>query len=87
LSEHSGEVHISLHTTDPSLTGRLNDGVQGLVETLSMAGYDAQAWTPEQGRQHQRQQEQPDKQRRQGSPASRRDDFGDLMQQPVKEIS
>ncbi len=46
LAERAGDVHISLHSTDPALTGRLSDGVHELVGTLASAGYDAQAWTP-----------------------------------------
>lgn len=55
LSERSGDVHVTLHSADAGLSGRLNEGVGELVQSLASAGYDAQAWTPDQGREHQRQ--------------------------------
>jgi hypothetical protein len=88
LAERAGDVHISLHSTDPALSGRLSDGVHDLVGNLSSAGYDAQAWTPEQGRQNnQRQFEDQRKSRRDPSPEHGSEDFGGLMQQPIQEVS
>lgn len=81
LSEHAGDVHISLHTTDPSLSGRLNDGVKDLVDSLTTAGYDAQAWTPDQGRQNQRQAEEPRRMRNHGSGDPDAETFDGVMQQ------
>jgi hypothetical protein len=88
LAERAGDVHISLHSTDPTLSGRLSDGVHDLVGNLSSAGYDAQAWTPEQGRQNsQRQFEDQRKSRRNPSSEQSGEDFGGLMQQPIQEVS
>ena len=81
LSERGGDVHISLHTTDPSLSGRMNDGVKDLVDSLTTAGYDAQAWTPDQGRQNQRQEEEPRRTRNQGSGDPDAETFDGAMQQ------
>jgi hypothetical protein len=86
LSERAGDVHISLHGTDPSLAGRVREGVGDLVGSLSKAGYDAEAWTPGEGRQNQRQQ--PD--RRQSAPnTGERDpeEFNGILQQPIQETS
>ncbi len=88
LAERAGDVHISLHSTDPALSGRLNDGVHDLVGNLSTAGYDAQAWTPEQGRQNNQRQFE-DQRRGRRNPSSEKDseEFSGLMQQPVQEVS
>jgi len=84
LSERAGDVHISLHGTDPSLAGRVREGVGDLVGSLSKAGYDAEAWTPGQGRQNRR---QPD-QRQPGTDTSGTDaeQFSGILQ-PIQEIS
>ena len=85
LSEHAGEVHVSVHSADPALSGRLHDGINDLVGSLSSAGYDAEAWTPSQGRQ---QQQQPDEQPRnpRGDHApSASDQFSGLLEQPLQE--
>jgi hypothetical protein len=88
LAERAGDVHISLHSTDPALSGRLSDGVHDLVGNLSSAGYDAHAWTPEQGRQNnQRQFEDQRRGRRNPSPEQGAEEFGGLMQQPIQEVS
>jgi hypothetical protein len=83
LTEKSGDVHISLHSTDPALAGRMTEGVHDLVGSLSSAGYEAQAWTAaDQRREHQRQPEQqPGQQqgRRQGSPGDS-SMFDDMLQ-------
>ncbi len=88
LSERAGEVHISLHSSDPSLSGRLHEGVHDLVGSLANAGYDAEAWTPSQGRQNnQRQPDTPPRVRRSGSSGAGAEDFGGMLQQPIQEIS
>jgi hypothetical protein len=86
LAERAGDVHISLHSADPALAGRLSDGVHDLVGTLANAGYDAQAWTPDQGRQNQRHQEAP-RGKRGDTNEQGTEDFGVLLDQPIKEIS
>ncbi len=55
LSERAGDVHVSLHSADGVLSGSLHAGVGDLVQSLAAAGYDAQAWTPDDGREQQRQ--------------------------------
>jgi hypothetical protein len=85
LSEHAGEVHISLHSSDPSLSGRLHEGIHDLVGSLSTAGYDAEAWTPSQGRQQQRQPEDSPK-KREGKSGSGGEVFSGILQQPVREV-
>ena len=69
LSERAGDVHITLHSADPSLNGRLHAGVSDLIGSLSHAGYEAEAWTAGQG---QRQHREPEERR------SRRPD-GDVL--------
>jgi hypothetical protein len=83
LSERAGDVHISLHGTDSLLAGRVREGVGDLVGSLSKAGYDTEAWTPGEGREHQRQQ--PD--RRQPARAADPEEFSGILQQPIQEIS
>jgi hypothetical protein len=53
VTEKGGTVHISLHSADDSLSGRLREGVHDLVGSLTSAGYDADAWTPGHGRNQQ----------------------------------
>jgi hypothetical protein len=87
LSERAGDVHISLHGTDPSLAVRVREGVSDLVGSLSKAGYDAEAWTTGQGRQNQRQQ--PDQRQSLGraSPGDpSAEEFSGILQ-PIQEIS
>ena len=55
LSERAGDVHVSLHSADGALSGSIHAGVGDLVQSLAAAGYDAQAWTPDDGREQQRQ--------------------------------
>jgi hypothetical protein len=84
LSERAGEVHISLHSSDSALAGRLHEGVHDLVGSLTKAGYDAEAWTPNQGRQNnQRHPDVPRKTRSDGSTASGAEDFDNMLQQPI----
>ncbi len=86
LSERAGEVHISLHSSDPSLSGRLHEGIHDLVGSLATAGYDAEAWTPSQGRQNQRQPEDSPKRRQDQKSGSGGETFSGILQQPVREI-
>jgi hypothetical protein len=88
LSERAGDVHISLHGTDPSLAGRVREGVGDLVGSLSKAGYDTEAWAPGEGRQNQRQQ--PDQRQPARDSSSREagpEEFSGIFQQPIQEIS
>jgi hypothetical protein len=87
LAEKSGEVHISLHSSDASISSRLHEGVHELVGSLSSAGYEAEAWTPGQGqRNNQGEPEQP-KNPRPNRNASETEDFGDLFQSPNQEAA
>ena len=87
LSERAGDVHISLHGTDPSLAGRMREGVSDLVGSLSNAGYDAEAWTPGQGHQNQRQESEQRKASRGTSGGADAEEFSGILQQPIQEIS
>jgi hypothetical protein len=58
LAEHAGEVHVSVHSADPVVTQNLQEGVTGLAATLAQAGYDARAWTPDQGQKQQQPREE-----------------------------
>jgi hypothetical protein len=87
LSERAGDVHISLHGTDPSLAGRVREGVGDLVGSLSRAGYDAEAWTPGEGRQGQRQQSDQRPSLRKTATAANTAEFNGILQQPIQEIS
>ncbi len=49
VSDHAGDVHISMHTNDAVLTSRIGEDVHDLVGALSNAGYDAQAWAGQAG--------------------------------------
>lgn len=85
VQERAGAVHISLHSSDPSLAGRLHEGIHDLVGSLSTAGYDAEAWTPNQGRQNQRAPDDSPKGRRRGTSGSAAEDFSGILQQPTIE--
>jgi hypothetical protein len=87
LSERAGDVHISLHGTDPSLAGRVREGVGDLVGSLAKAGYDAEAWTPGEGRQGQRQQSDQRQSHRKSAPGADPAEFNGILQQPIQEIS
>ncbi len=90
LSERGGDVHISLHASDPALTGRLREGVQDLAGALHSAGYDAEAHAGQDsnnnagGRQAQDQQQQH-QQRRRPNPTNTGEDFGGMMPQNNQE--
>jgi hypothetical protein len=95
VSERAGEVHISLHSTDSSITGKLHEGVHDLVGSLSKAGYDAEAWTPKHswnsadansGGQRQQQEERRQQQPKSSNPDD--EDFGGIYEQiPIQEVS
>ncbi len=63
ITENAGNVHISLHSTDTLLSGRLQENVGDLVNTLSTAGYDADGWTRQQGKHRQEPQPRPRRER------------------------
>jgi hypothetical protein len=89
LQERGGDVHISLHSTDPALSGRLRDGVEDLAGALSNAGYNADAWASGGGRQQQQQREaeqQRQPQRRNDQNAAG-NEFSGMMQQTNQETS
>lgn len=85
LSERGGDVHISLHSTDAALSGRLRDGVQDLAGALNHAGYNADAWAS--GRDDRQQQRDADQQQRQQrrSPNDADNDFSGMMRQTNQE--
>jgi hypothetical protein len=87
LSERAGDVHISLHGTDPSLAGRVREGVSDLVGSLAKAGYDAEAWTPGEGREGQRQQSDQRPSLRKPAADANAAEFNGILQQPIQEIS
>ena len=87
VSERAGEVHISVHSSDPALSDRLQDGVHELVGSLSTAGYDAEAWTRNQGRQNPRQPDDTPKKRAAIPATEGAEAFGALLPQTVKEIA
>ncbi len=78
ISQNAGDVHVSLHSSDPNLAGKLRDGVQDLTGGLANAGYQAEEWTQhDQQRQRQPKEEQtpPAKSKKEaGDP-----DFSDLL--------
>lgn len=45
ISQSNGDVRVSLHSSDPGLTGKLREGVQDLTGGLADAGYQAEAWS------------------------------------------
>jgi hypothetical protein len=59
LSERAGVVHISLHSSDPSMTKNLRDGMGDLTSVLEHAGYDANAWTSGGDKEQPQQREEP----------------------------
>ncbi len=87
VAERAGDVHISVHGTDASLAGRLREGVSDLVGSLGKAGYEAEAWTPGQGHQGQRQPPNPRRFARSRPGRSGAEEFTGILQQPVQEIS
>jgi hypothetical protein len=87
VTERAGEVHISLHSADPSLSGKLHEGVQDLVGSLSQAGYEAEAWTRGQGHQGSRRDPEDPKQHPPAPEDSGTEEFGAIFDQPTEEVS
>ncbi len=86
LSERAGEVHISVHSNDPSVHGKLQEGIHDLIGSLSNAGYDANAWTPGQSHEnHQRRRDETPNPRRKDTPGAGAEDFGGLLQKTTRE--
>lgn len=92
LAERAGEVHVSLHSNDPSITKSLRDGVTDLASLLAHAGFEAKTWTS--GRQQQEHRQQPAQQlpqRRTSAIAGAVAFDGvlqdDILQQPNQEVS
>ena len=89
LTERGGDVHISLHSTDAALNGRLRDGVEDLAGTLNNAGYNADAWASGRENRQQQQQQQRDadqqQQQQRRSPNDADNDFGGMMRQTNQE--
>jgi hypothetical protein len=87
LSERAGEVHVSLHSTDPSITKNLRDGVSDLAGVLANAGYDAQTWTSGRQQQENPQQESAPQRRNPGSSATGAESFDGVIQnsEPIRE--
>jgi hypothetical protein len=88
LSERGGEVHVSVHSTDPTVTRSLRAGVTDLASVLERAGYDAKAWAGErqqQGNPQQQQQQTP--QRRNDKSSDGEQQFESILQQPNQENS
>ena len=86
LSERAGDVHISVHSNNPTVHSTLQDGIHSLVGTLSHAGYDATAWTPGQSRENpQRRQDATPNPRRKDTPGAGAEDFGGYLTNPSQE--
>jgi len=84
VTDRGGDVHISLHSLDESLNGRLRDGLHDLVGSLTSAGYDADAWTPGHGHQQQERQQQSKEQYRHPR-KSGPEEFGGMFDQTAQE--
>jgi hypothetical protein len=90
LSERGGEVHVSVHSTDPAITTSLRAGVSDLASILEHAGYDAKAWTndrQQQGNPQQQQQEEQRQQHRASRSADSGRQFESILQHPNQENS
>ncbi len=87
LSERAGEVHVSLHTSDTSLTGRLSEGVHELTSSLLNAGYEARVWTPDPNAQRQRNPQEQPQSREERAPDEESGGFDDFLQQNPEEGS
>ena len=87
LSERGGDVHISLHGTDPALAGRVREGVGDLVGSLSKAGYGAEAWTPSRDRQSQGREQDQRQTTRHSNGNDNAEEFSGILQQPSQENS
>ncbi len=81
LAERGGEVHVSLHSSDPAITKNLRDGVTDLAGVLAQAGYDAKAWTSSRQQQNPQQREEPAKEPLRAGSATGAESFDGLLQQ------
>jgi hypothetical protein len=81
LSERGGEVHVSVHSTDPAVTRNLRAGVTDLASVLAHAGYDAKTWTSARQQQGNPQQREEPAPHRRNSKASA-ESFDGVLQQP-----
>jgi hypothetical protein len=88
LAERSGEVHVSLHSNDASMTHQLREGIHDLASALASAGYDAETFSSGQGREQGRQQqrEQNEQQSRHNSQRNDSPAFEGLLNQTGQEI-
>ena len=80
VTQHAGDVHVSLHSTDPQLTGKLRDGVQDLIGGLDQAGYDATAWNPQDGQRRRQPDPEPEAPRPPRRPAEPQQEFANILQ-------
>jgi hypothetical protein len=88
LSERGGEVHVSVHSTDPAVTKDLRAGVTDLASVLEHAGYDANAWAGDrQQQENPQQQEEQTPQRRNNGSEDGAGQFESILQQPNQENS
>ena len=85
VTQRAGDVHISLHSADDSLNGRLREGVHELVGSLTSAGYDADAWTSRHGRNQESPQERPQQGRNGRTNKSGTEEFSGLIDQTTQE--
>ena len=83
--ERGGEVHVSVHSTDTGLTGRLQDGVQDLAGALAGAGYDAEAWTPRDEQRRHQPEPPPELPPAKAQPAAPGEEFAGLFNNPRQE--
>ncbi len=81
LSERAGEVHVSLHSADPSIAKNLRDGVTDHTSMLAQAGYDARSWTSRRQQQESSQEREEQKTPKQEQ-LSGEGGFGGILQQP-----
>jgi len=83
LAERGGELHVSLHSNDPSVAKSLRDGATDLTGVLTHAGYEAETWTS--GRQRQENPQQRDTEtpsRSARSSGAGGESFDGVLQQP-----
>ena len=83
--ERGGEVHVSVHSTDTGLTGRLQDGVQDLAGALASAGYDAEAWTPRDEQRRHQQEPPPELAPAKSQSAAPGEEFAGIFNNPPQE--
>jgi hypothetical protein len=87
LAERAGEVHVSVHSSDPSLTKNLREGVTDLAGALAYAGYNAETWTSGRQRQNPKQYARDVYRSRCNVSGADAELFGGILQQPTQEIS